>query len=123
MEEKLKGFVFNENGVCTNPNEYEIFRGKRWIHGLKIETANDESGWYFGFDLSDFPKGIESGFGCGSPCMMGDGIDVFDSEAEAFRTALDYITETYTKRGLSSQIRKAIDEQQFFPRYRQLELK
>lgn len=58
---EFNGFIFNENGVCTNPNQTVLIDSKR--DRLIIVTAQHHLGWCAGFRAEVSRSSEESAHG------------------------------------------------------------
>ena len=90
---KEKSFVFNEDGVCTNPNEMEIGGSK---FNTLIKTAKTKDGW-----VGVFNNNPRLSFSYGDD-LLEDSTPVFNTEEECrayyAQQALDDLNQTFDGR-------------------------
>lgn len=79
-------FIFNEYGVCTNPNKISRVITKPYWFSFSITTAKTSGGyWIYGCSVS-----LNNGYGFGKPCSLEQHTIFFDDEPSAKYAA--YIT-------------------------------
>lgn len=82
-----KEFVYNDNEVCTNPNELLIMeKPKDWSRPFfLVETAICNGRWIFGYTVH------LNNLGLGEPCMYRPSKRTFNSEMGAVNEAIGEI--------------------------------
>ena len=82
-----KEFVYNDNEVCTNPNELLIMeKPKDWSQPFfLVETAICNGRWIYGYTVH------LNNLGLGEPCMYRPSKRTFNTEIGAVNEAIDKI--------------------------------
>ncbi len=82
-----KEFVYNDNEVCTNPNELLIMeKPKDWSQPFfLVETAICNGRWIYGYTVH------LNNLGLGEPCMYRPSKRTFNTEIGAVNEAIDEI--------------------------------
>lgn len=82
-----KEFVYNDNWVCTNPNELLIMeKQKDWSSPFfLVKTAICNGRWIFGYTVH------LNNLGLGEPCMYRPSKRTFNTEMGAVNEAIDEI--------------------------------
>lgn len=110
-----KHFIFNENDVCTNANNYDLFRIS-WIMRASIDTAFTGKGWVYGLSLHGHTWGQSR---C---CSERSWVTLYSTEKEVFLHALEILKKELIKYPKCKKMLEAVNNQKFFPEFKQLEL-
>lgn len=85
----MKEFIFNDCGICTNPNRYGI----DWRNEIKTALRPDGKwvfGWNYNFDTPDQEGGC---YGCSLINR-----ETFDTERDACMAGISYLRKVASRR-------------------------
>ena len=72
----MKEYIFNDNGVCTNPDVTQSQERHGIIPFWEVRTAKGDDGWVYGYSWQ------ASDSGASSPCILEDK-EVFETQRAA----------------------------------------
>lgn len=119
----MREFVFNDVGVCINPNLAITIR--KGFNYIDVMTAKTDNGWIFGLNIMCTDRGI--GFGCSKYNKTYNTEDA--AVSEGLKKARSFLQDALAEKNLDTSVgrtaRQLLKEaEQAIPRYcyRQLDM-